>query len=403
MQFFDVIVVGAGPAGGHCARLLAKAGYQVLLVEQHDDFYKNNFSSAASPLETLQQYDLPESVVSRYWKNIEICSTNIHRSWQAKQPLGVVFDFAKLREFLAEDVTKNGGVVWLGCRYIKYLIEDGKTTVFLQKKGSEIFSIQTKLLVDATGYSRAVMYPNKKDKPKFFKGIGIEYLIKVDEKTYQKYSDSLVFFLGYKWSPQGYSWIFPMSNYQLKVGTAILEGQHKFIQKTKPIKEYIHQILQDYIQIENYNIINIHGSILDYSPGLNDIYYKDQVIAIGDTVSTVNFLGGEGIRYAMKSAEVAEQYIKEYLEHNQQNFQKYEAELKQHFSKRWNWSEQISRKVYLEYSDARIDQGVSFLKYLSLEDIIDILFYYQFEKYTKGLKALILRKINTFLKKVHLA
>lgn len=402
MQFFDVVVVGAGPAGGHCARLLAKAGYQVLLIEQHEDFYKNNFSSAASPLETLQQYDLPESVVSRYWKNIEICSTNIHRSWQANQPLGVVFDFAKLREFLAEDVTKNGGTVWLGCRYIKYLIEDGKTTVNLQKKGSEPFSVQTKLLVDATGYSRVVMYPNKKDKPKFLKGIGIEYLIEVDEKIYQKYSDSLIFFLGYKWSPQGYSWIFPMSNHQLKVGTAILEGEHKIIQKNQPIKDYIQQIIQDYIKIDNYKIIDIHGSILDYSPKLNDIYYKAHVIAIGDTVSTVNFLGGEGIRYAMKCAEVAEKYIKEYLENNQPDFQKYEAELKQIFAKRWNWSEQISRKVYLEYSDARIDQGVSYLKYLSLNDIIDILFYYQFEKYTKGLKAFIIRKINTFLKKIHL-
>jgi digeranylgeranylglycerophospholipid reductase len=407
MQFFDVVVVGAGPAGGHCARLLAKSGYQVLLVEQHEDFEKNNFSSAASPLITLQQYNLPESVVSRYWQNIEIISSNIQRNWQAKQPLGVVFDFAKLRAFLAQDAENNGGVVWLGCRYLKYFDKNGQTTVFLQRKGGEQFTVNTKLLVDATGYSRTVIYPNKKDKPSFLKGIGIEYLIQVDEKIHQKYSDSLIFFLGYKWSPRGYSWIFPMPNNQLKVGTAILEGQHKFIQKTKPIKEYIHQIIQDYLKLDKYQVIDIHGSILDYSPGLNDIYYKDHVIAIGDTVSTVNFLGGEGIRYAMKSAEVACRYIEDYLQNNHQDFRSYEAELKQYFSRRWNWSEQISRKVYLEYSDARIDQGVSYLRYLSLDDILDILFYYKFEKYTKGLKGLLFRKIQIFLqyiqKKIHLS
>ncbi|PSF35185.1 NAD(P)/FAD-dependent oxidoreductase [Aphanothece hegewaldii CCALA 016] len=400
MQFFDVVVVGAGPAGGHCARLLAKLGYLVLLVEQHEDFQNNNFSSAASPLETLQNYNLPESVVSRYWQNIEIISTNIYRSWQAKQPLGVVFDFAKLRAFLAQDVANNGGIVWLGCRYLKYGNEDGKITVYLHKKGGEPFTIQTKLLVDATGYSRTVIYPNKKDKPNFLKGIGIEYLIQVDEELYQKYSDSLIFFLGYKWSPQGYSWIFPMENNQLKVGTAILEGKHKFIQKNKPIKEYIYQIIQDYIKLEHYQIIDIHGSILEYSPKLNDIYYKNQIIAIGDTVSTVNFLGGEGIRYAMKSAEVACRYIEDYLQNNHQDFKSYEAELKQYFSQRWNWSEQISRKVYLEYSDARIDQGVSYLKYLSLDDIIDILFHYTFEKYTKGLKGFFIQKIKLFGKKL---
>lgn len=407
MQSFDVVVVGAGPAGGHCARLLAKSGYQVLLVEQHEDFQRNNFSSAASPLITLEQYNLPESVVSRYWQNIEIISSNIHRNWQAKQPLGAVFDFAKLRAFLAQDVKNNGGVVWLGCRYLKYFYEDGQTTVFLQRKGDEQFTVNSKLLVDATGYSRTVIYPNKKDKPSFLKGIGIEYLIQVDEQTYQKYSDSLIFFLGYKWSPQGYSWIFPMSNYQLKVGTAILEGQHKFIQKTKPIKEYIYQIIQDYLKLDQYQVIDIHGSVLDYSPGLNDIYHKDQVIAIGDTVSTVNFLGGEGIRYAMKSAEVACRYLEDYLQNNHQDFRSYEAELKHYFSRRWNWSEQISRKVYLEYSDARIDQGVSYLRYLSLDDILDILFHYKFEKYTKGLKGLLFQKIQIFFqyiqKKIHLS
>ncbi len=32
---YDVVIIGGGPAGGHCGRLLSEKGYRVLLVEQH--------------------------------------------------------------------------------------------------------------------------------------------------------------------------------------------------------------------------------------------------------------------------------------------------------------------------------------------------------------------------------
>ena len=44
MKRFDVVIIGAGPAGGHCARKLTQAGQQVLLVEQQETFSKNDFS-----------------------------------------------------------------------------------------------------------------------------------------------------------------------------------------------------------------------------------------------------------------------------------------------------------------------------------------------------------------------
>ncbi len=65
MEEFAVVVIGAGPAGGQCARRLAQQGIRVLLVEQHSDFSQNNYSSAASPLETMELFDLPPSVVAR--------------------------------------------------------------------------------------------------------------------------------------------------------------------------------------------------------------------------------------------------------------------------------------------------------------------------------------------------
>jgi flavin-dependent dehydrogenase len=401
-QSFDIVIVGAGPAGCHCARLLAKAGYQVLLVEQHKDFYKNNFSSAATPLETLEKFDLPEEVVGSSWSKIEIITTKVYRSWESSQSLGVVFDFAKLRQFLAEDCQANGGQVWLGYRYLKYTQENGKILVYLKKRNGDITYVSSKVLVDATGFARAVIYPDKKARPNFLKATGIEYLIEVPQEKHQNYANSLIFFLGHYWSPKGYSWIFPMDNNQLKVGSAWLDEPHKILDSVKPLKEYIQQIIKDYIQIDNYKIIDVHGSILEYSIGLNDLYYRDNIIAIGDAVSTVNFLGGEGIRHGMDGAEIAARHIEDYLNQKTNDFRGYQTEMQQHFSRQWNSSEQISRRVYLEYSDARIDRGVAYLKYLNLQDIIDILFYYKFQKYLRGFQPYLLKKLISWLKQIRL-
>jgi len=55
MQEFDVVVIGAGPAGGQTARSLAKKGVKVLLVEKYKDFSLNNFSSAGTLLFSVQK------------------------------------------------------------------------------------------------------------------------------------------------------------------------------------------------------------------------------------------------------------------------------------------------------------------------------------------------------------
>ncbi|MBE9130184.1 MULTISPECIES: NAD(P)/FAD-dependent oxidoreductase [unclassified Coleofasciculus] len=394
MQSFDVVVVGAGPAGGQCARLLAKSDYKVLLVEQHEDFYKNDFSSAATPLETLERFDLPQDVVGSFWQNLVIVTTTISKTWESSKTLGAVLNFAKFREFLAKEVQSYGSDVWMGCRYIRHESDNGNTRVELKKRGGDAIAVRTKVLVDATGPARAVMYAKESDKPAFLKPAGIEYLIEVPEETYNKYAKALIFFLGHKWMPKGYSWIFPMEKNRLKVGAASYRLEHEIITYTKPIKYYIDLLIKEYIQPENYKIIDIHGSTLQYSSGLKDVYYQDNIIAIGDAVSTVNFLGGEGIRHAMDGAEIANKQIQLYLKNKSSSFKAYQREMQRKFANQWNLSEKIGMKRYLVDSDEKIDWGVAYLSPLKIQDMMDILFYYKFEKLSKGLGGYLLRKLR---------
>ncbi|MBO0352351.1 NAD(P)/FAD-dependent oxidoreductase [Phormidium pseudopriestleyi FRX01] len=402
MKNFDVIIVGAGPAGGHCARQLAGSGIHVLLVEQHETFAANNFSSAATPMETLAKYELPESIVGSFWQNLAIISTHVQKRWESSTPLGAVLNFAKLREFLAGEVTRNGGEVWLGHRYLTHSSQKGETVVMLKPKGKEeAVAVQTRVLVDATGAARSLMYPHRQNRPAFFTGIGIEYLITVDELTYQSCAESLMFFIGHRWMPQGYSWIFPMEPNILKVGAARYQGQHQILDDRCPaIKQSIELLIKEYLQIDDYHRLETHGSNLQYNRGLQDIYYRDNLIAIGDAVSAVNYLGGEGIRHGMETAQIAGDYIQDYLADRRGDFAEYQHHLHQQFKRSWDISERSAKKVYLDYSDRMIDKGLAYLGTLELSEVIDLVFYYRFEKITKGVRRILLRKLTGFWQEI---
>jgi flavin-dependent dehydrogenase len=404
LKNFDVVIVGAGPAGGHCARILAKSGHKVLLAEQNDNFNKNDFSSAATPLETLSKFNLPESVIGSFWHKLTIETSKVSQSWDSPQSLGVVLNFAKFRAFLASEAEGFGGEVWLGYRYTRHSQAKGETTVeFKQLSDGQIIKVSTKVLVDATGFARAIMYEKENDKPDFLSGTGIEYLIEVEPEVYNKYSGELILFVGDKWMPKGYSWIFPMEPNRLKVGAARIFLDPKTVRHLSPLKKYIDLLIEEYLKSKNYKIIDKHGSMLKYSAGLKDIYCKDNIIAIGDTVSTVNFLGGEGIRHGMDGAEIAGKYIQSYLEGKISDFRDYETEMHRKFDKKWNISERLAVRKYIDdVNDELTDKMISYLKYMKTEDVMDILFYYKFEKISRGLGGYLQRKIKGWIKQFHL-
>ncbi|NEQ40491.1 MAG: NAD(P)/FAD-dependent oxidoreductase [Okeania sp. SIO3I5] len=393
---FNIVVIGAGPAGCQCARILAKLGYKILLVEQHKTFEKNDFSSAATPQETIKNFNLPETVVGSYWQKISIVTTNINHTWTSQKTLGAVLNFAKLREFLAGEVEAYKGKVWMGCRYIRHFQEDGKTIVEIRRFGGEKIVVSTEVLVDATGYARAVMYEKKSSQPEFLAGVGIEYLIEVEPREYDKYANNLIFLLGHKWMPKGYSWIFPMEaeKQRLKIGVARCNLEHKQIVETKSMRWYLELLIQDYMKLEKYKLIDIHGSTMKYSVGLKDIYYQDNVIAIGDAVSSINILGGEGIRHGMTNAEIASKYIQKYLQKRLYNFRPYQKEIQRRYAIKWNICEQMARKKYIQDSDESIDRVVKYLKSFTVEDMMNILFEYNFQKLYKGLGKYIQRKLK---------
>jgi flavin-dependent dehydrogenase len=184
--------------------------------------------------------------------------------------------------------------------------------------------------------------------------------------------------------PKGYSWVFPMEKYRLKVGAGRFNIDHKIVAHTESLRYYINILIRKHVNPNHYEIVDVHGSMIKYSKGLKDIYCRDNVIAIGDAVSTVNPLGGEGIRHGMYSADVAAEHIKRYLENEITDFRAYAVQMRRHFLPKWDSSANESIKRYLVDSDRRIDNAFSYLGFLTTKEIIGVLFYYKRGGLLKG-------------------
>jgi digeranylgeranylglycerophospholipid reductase len=319
-------------------------------------------------------------------------TTGDRGEWSNDQPLGAVLDFGRLRQFLADEVSRHGGDVWLGCRYLSHAEQDDGVVVTLKHpQRGETETVFSQVLVDATGPARAIL--GGKNEATMLTGTGVEYLIAVDAHTYQTHAQALTFLLGHRWIPRGYSWVFPMEANYLKVGAGVLNRQHRLISDPKPLKHYIQLLIDEYLRPQHYEIVDIHGETLRYRSGLQDTYAEGRTLAIGDAVSTVNFLGGEGIRHGMDCAEVAQGFIEPVLRGEATSFEGYREAMHDRYLESWNRSEYLGLKRYLEDSDRRIDLIVSYLRPLPLQDLVDILFYYRFEKLTKGLGPYLRRKL----------
>ena len=398
---YDVVIVGGGPAGGQAARNLSKRGYKILLVEKHQSFFDNNFSSAGMTLEPLTEFDIPESTIGSYWNGLSIqCSKNRY-DWFETEPKGVVLDFSKLREFLAEESKQNGGHLLLGYKYVeKKSLGDGLQLKFINQKTTEEKIIKTKIAVDATGPLRKVMYNERDEQPKMTLGSGTEYLIKVDQNTYDKFKEKLVFFLGHKWAIKGYSWIFPMENQILKVGAGKSHLKSKDQEETDATtKKITEKIIEEYIQPTSYELLDIHGGIVRYNDGLKDIFYKDKVVGVGDVVSAINPRGGEGIRYAMQSADLAGESIDKFLKTGVEDFESYKKKWRRKKLLKWRLSEVSARRMYNRYTDDQVENRVQFFhKNFSLDEMIDSLFNFKYNKvFLRSFKYFIMKlsyKIN---------
>ena len=391
-----MLVVGAGPAGGDLARQLAAHGEDVLLVERLPDLRRAAFSSAALPLDALDRFGLPASVVAHRWSGWELLGPGEScRRWQGGRPQGVVLDFGALREWLVGEAQRWGARVWLGHRALACHQEaDGLHTVLRRGDGGEI-EVHSDWVIDATGQERSLLGDPPAGGPgaeTLVSGVGLEWLVQVPSACWERWSDRLAFCLGSDWVAQGYGWVFPMQAPRLKLGVCRLLDPSRDQPPLGGVLERLIERLLAPAERQAMAVLDRHGGLIRSSIRRREPHRRGRLVGLGDAVSTANLLGGEGIRHALMSSRVLAPLLLEELRHPPGGccVDRYPLELRRALGWRWSISGRLARRTWLGLQGSAADQRLGALL-TSLEQegasaLSDLLFGYRFERY--GIRAL---------------
>ncbi len=81
------------------------------------------------------------------------------------------------------------------------------------------------------------------------------------------------------------------------------------------------------------------------------------------------------------------------------DFKSYQKEMYKIFYKKWIISEKLGLKKYLLDSDSVVDRSITYLKFLNIDEIMDLLFNYKFAKFSKIFVIRLAVKSLAFLRK----
>ncbi len=395
-------MVGAGPAGGQLARRLARRGVDVALVDRLPDLRQAAFSSAAVPLETVQRFGLPASVLASPWSGWRLIGPGERRrDWQASSPLGAVLDFGALRHWLAEECRRAGGGVYLGRTAVHSHPQGHRMATRLRGPGGREETILSDWVVDASGERRALLGAEPQAgaadrSDPLISAVGVEWLVQVPFDTWNHWRDRLSFCLGSDWVPQGYGWVFPMQEGVLKIGICRVcdpgLGQ-------PPLGLLQERLLERLLETENLRgairVLDRHGGRVRSRIHRREPHRKGRLLGLGDVVSTANLLGGEGIRHAFTCSAVLEPLLLKALAQAdgaraERVLDRYPRLLRRALGWRWSLSGRIARRTWFGLHDGvgdrRLLRILTSLEGCRAEDLSALLFGYRFERY--GLRIL---------------
>ncbi len=192
-DIFDVVVVGAGPAGGSAGLHCSRNGLKTLIIEEHEKIGEPVHCGECLSLYAVQNTGIspPEEVISEHVKGVRVIFPD-GTSCALNEP-GFVLEKEKFEQWLCAEAVKAGAKMSLGTRLDEMKRENGVWEIKTSKG-----SLRSKIIIDASGVA-SVTSRKLNLNERFEAVIGIQYELRdIPREGY------LDFYIWPKYSPHGY-------------------------------------------------------------------------------------------------------------------------------------------------------------------------------------------------------
>lgn len=305
---YDVIIVGAGPAGTITAQYAAKNGASVLVLEKDRDVgMPVRCGEAVSDRSLEELVDIEPRWIASSIKRFKL----IAPSGDVVEPIldgsGYVlerrifdYDLARIAaDFGAEVITKA---------YVdRLLFTNGKCDGVRFKDNNESQEVHAKIIVGADGVESRVGKWAGIDTTTHFRDM--ECCAQMTLSNIDIEDGVCEFYFGQEYAPQGYLWIFPKGYRIANVGVGISGEAGK---KKSPIR-YLKEFVEE--KFPNAGILTTVAGGVPCAPTLEHIV-RNNVVLVGDAAHQVNPISGGGITSGMIAGKIAGEVIARALRKN---------------------------------------------------------------------------------------
>lgn len=279
MKLYDVIIIGAGPAGLNCANTLAKSNKRVLLVDQKEIIGPKVCAGGLTGHD-LEYLKLPDNLLDHKYNEMTLHTALSHNIIKLYKHLVYTIDRKNLGQWQLKRLNNTNVKV----RTLAKVTEIKNNIIVLNNSEKVGF----KYLVGADGSSSLVRrFLELKTN---YLGIAIQYIIPT--KSYKKlevFFDSKLF---HSW----YAWIFPHKNY-VSIGCGC---DPKYLSSKKLIANFNKWLKKNKIDV-SHGEYQAHPINFDYQG-----YKFKNIFLAGDAAGLASGFTGEGIYPALISgAEIA--------------------------------------------------------------------------------------------------
>ena len=298
---YDVIIAGLGPGGATAAYELALKGLNVLAFDKEKfPRYKPCGGCLSLKAEKILPFDFKAVVEDTAYGAVFTFKSKRPVPIISQRPIGYNVSRDKFDNLLKEKAREAGAVVREGERVIG--IEECNDYVNIKTAGG---SYKARILVGADGANSIVARKVLGFDSKMC-AVAIEAEIPFKKERLAALKGRLLIDFGC--IPHGYGWIFPKSK-NLSVGIAGIS--YKVKGRTK---EYFHNYVKKEKTLVGLDINNVHGWTIPYFHDAGQRIGKGRTLAIGDAAHLADPFLGEGIYYAIRSAQLAAKVVSERIE-----------------------------------------------------------------------------------------
>lgn len=309
---YDIVVVGAGPAGSIAARTAAEQGVSVLILEKDREVgYPVRCGEAISKA-GVEEFIVPDkkwiaAAISRFSFNAPDGTEVVIGFDEA----GYVLDRKIFDYELSRTAVDAGAEIKTGAYVNGLLFDDGKVAGVKYESDGEQKEINAKVVIAADGVeSRLGRWAGLKTHVNIR---DMESAVQITAEDIPVSQDTLYFYFGKNFAPNGYFWIFPKGNNKANIGLGVsgLTG------KKKSAQSFLNDFMNKYYP--EAPVLNKVAGGIPCSITLPKISAPGIMLA-GDAARQVNPLSGGGIASGMIGGSIAGKTAAESIRENKPEY-----------------------------------------------------------------------------------